>query len=79
MQYIALALPNIPKDELGELVTGASGKLYKSLSEAEKLLVIDQITAAIREAFYYLVGATTVGFLTSLFLSVSFALSEILA
>lgn len=72
MQYIASVLPDIPQDKLSELITGASGKFYKSLSEADQLLVVDQITAAISEAFYYLVGATAVGFIASFFLSVSF-------
>ncbi|KAM0809853.1 putative Major facilitator superfamily domain-containing protein [Seiridium cardinale] len=69
MQYIASVLPDIPQDKLGELITGASGKFYRSLSEADQLLVVDQITRAIREAFYYLVGTTAIGFITSLFLS----------
>ncbi|KAK6066872.1 major facilitator superfamily transporter [Seiridium cupressi] len=69
MQYIASVLPDIPQGKLGELITGASGKSYKSLSEADQLLVVDQITTAIREAFYYLVGTTAIGFITSLFLS----------
>ncbi|KAH6645365.1 major facilitator superfamily domain-containing protein [Truncatella angustata] len=69
LQYIAAALPDVPKENLGELITGASGKFYKSLSPADQLLVVDQITAAISEAFYYLVGATAIGFITSFFLS----------
>jgi hypothetical protein len=64
-------LPNVPQDELAELITGASGKLYKSLSYSDQLLVINQITKEISEAFYYLVGATIVEFITSLFLTVS--------
>ncbi|KAK9420159.1 putative Major facilitator superfamily domain-containing protein [Seiridium unicorne] len=69
MQYIASVLPDVPQDKLGELITGTSGKFYKSLSDADQLLVVDQITKAISEGFYYLVGTTAIGFITSLFLS----------
>jgi hypothetical protein len=71
MQYIAQVLPDIPRDELPQLITGASGRFYKSLSAVDQALVVDQITKAISEAFYYLVAATAIGFVTSLFLSVS--------
>lgn len=76
MQNIAAVLPDIPKENLGELITGASGKFYQSLSESDQLLVVDQVTAAISEAFYYLVGATAIGFITSFFLSVSRSLAK---
>ncbi|KAI1387734.1 major facilitator superfamily domain-containing protein [Hypoxylon trugodes] len=67
--YIASVLPNTPRSDLTQLVTGISGAYYKSLSDSDRALVVDQITRAIREAFYYLVGTTAIGFITSLFLS----------
>ncbi|KAI0179648.1 major facilitator superfamily domain-containing protein [Hypoxylon sp. FL1284] len=69
VQNIASALPNIPQDELTQLITGASGASYQSLSDSDRALVVDQITRAIRESFYYLVGTTAIGFIASLFLS----------
>ena len=71
VQNIASVLPDIPQNELPQLITGASGQLYKSLSEDDQLLVVDQITRAIRDSFYYLIGTTALGFITSLFLTVS--------
>jgi hypothetical protein len=68
---ITTALPNIPAEKVGELITGASGHFYKSLTEADRAVVVAQITSAISEAFYYLVGITALGLITSLFLSVS--------
>jgi hypothetical protein len=71
MQRIASALPHIPEAGIAELITGASGHFYKSLSESDRAVVITQIMGAISEAFYYLVAITAIGFITSLFLSVS--------
>lgn len=68
---IALALPDLPKDELTKLITGASGHFYQSLTDGERAVVVGQITEAIKESFCYLVGITAIGFTTSLFLSVS--------
>ena len=70
VEKIATALPSIPADEVAALITGASGHLYKSLSEGDRALVVVQITDAISEAFYYLVCITALGFISSLFLSV---------
>jgi hypothetical protein len=71
LRYLASVLPEATSSELGQLVTGTSGAFYKSLGPAEKYLVVQQVTAAIRDSFYYLCGVTAVGFITSLFLSVS--------
>lgn len=53
-----------PKDEISQLVTETSGSFYKSLDTARKLLVVKQVTVAIRDSFYYLVGITAFGFIT---------------
>ncbi|SPQ21900.1 d2a4af0b-e72f-40ed-9e3b-a3685d7dc991 [Thermothielavioides terrestris] len=66
---IAAALPDIPTGEIAALITGASGRLYARLSDAERAVVVAQIMRAISDAFYYLVAITAVGFVTSLFLS----------
>lgn len=71
LKYLASALPQATAFELGQLVTGTSGAFYKSLGPAEKHLVVQQVTAAIRDSFYYLCGVTALGFITSLSLSVS--------
>lgn len=69
--YLGAALPDAAASELKQLVTGSSGSFYKGLSSGDKHLVVVQVTAAIRDSFYYLCGVTAVGFITSLFLSVS--------
>lgn len=69
--YLASALPEASMSELGQLVTGTSGSFYKSLGPNEKYLVVQQVTAAIRDSFYYLCGVTAIGLITSVFLSVS--------
>ncbi len=71
LTYLASALPEDAASELGQLVTGTSGAFYKSLGPDEKHLVVQQVTAAIRDSFYYLCGVTAIGFITSLFLNVS--------
>lgn len=71
LRYLATALPKASTSELGQLVTGTSGTFYKGLGPDEKFLVVQQVTAAIRDSFYYLCGVTAIGFITSLFLSVS--------
>ncbi len=70
IEKITAALPELPADKIAELITGASGHFYKSLSDSDRVVVVVQITSAISEAFYYLVGITALGFITSLFLSV---------
>lgn len=70
-RYLASALPEASTSELSQLVTGTSGAFYKGLGPDEKYLVVQQVTAAIRDSFYYLCGVTAIGFITSLFLSVS--------
>ncbi|RYP50673.1 hypothetical protein DL769_010922 [Monosporascus sp. CRB-8-3] len=69
IKYIAAAMPNVPEDELAQLITGASGAFYQNLSDSDQALVVEQIMNAIRGSFYYLVGSTALGFITSLFLS----------
>lgn len=71
LRYLATALPEASSSELGQLVTGTSGAFNKGLGPDEKYLVMQQVTAAIRDSFYYLCGVTAIGFITSLFLSVS--------
>lgn len=71
VQNIASTLPGISQDELGQLITGASGHFYMSLSESDQKLVIHQIMSAIRDSFYYLIGTTALGLITSLLLTVS--------
>lgn len=71
LEYLAAALPEASTSELSQLVTGTSGAFYKSLGPDKKYMVVKQVTAAIRDSFYYLCGVTTIGFITSLFLSVS--------
>lgn len=71
LTYLAAALPDAERDEISQLVTGTSGNFYKSLDTAQKFLVVKQVTVAIRDSFYYLVGITAIGFITSIFLSVS--------
>lgn len=71
VRYLASALPEATISELGQLVTGTSGAFYRSLGPDEKHLVVQQVTAAIRDSFYYLCGVTALGFITSLFLGVS--------
>ncbi|PON24158.1 major facilitator superfamily transporter [Trichoderma gamsii] len=69
LTYLAAALPDAKRDEISQLVTGTSGNFYQSLNTAQKFLVVKQVTVAIRDSFYYLVGITAIGFVTSLFLS----------
>ncbi|KUI54174.1 hypothetical protein VP1G_01690 [Cytospora mali] len=69
LRYLSSALPDAAMSELSQLVTGTSGAFYKSLGPGEKQLVVQQVTAAIRDSFYYLCGVTAIGFITSLFLS----------
>ncbi|KAK2608283.1 hypothetical protein N8I77_006901 [Diaporthe amygdali] len=69
LRYLGAALPDADMSELGQLVTGTSGGFYKSLGPNEKFVVVQQVTAAIRDSFYYLCGVTAIGFITSLFLS----------
>ena len=71
LKYLASALPHAATSELSQLITGTSGAFYKSLNPAEKRMVVEQVTAAIRDIFYYLCGVTAIGFITSTFLSVS--------
>lgn len=71
LRYLATALPEASTSELSQLGTGTSGAFYKGLGPDEKYLVVQQVTAAIRDSFYYLCGVTAIGFITSLFLSVS--------
>lgn len=71
LRYLSSALPEANISELAQLVTGTSGTFYKGLGSAEKYLVVVQVTAAIRDSFYYLCGVTAIGFISSLFLSVS--------
>lgn len=71
LRYPTTALPQAPSSKLGQPVTGTSGAFYKGLGPDEKYLVVQQVTAAIRRSFYYLCGVTAIGFITSLFLSVS--------
>ncbi|KAL2194194.1 major facilitator superfamily domain-containing protein [Corynascus similis CBS 632.67] len=68
---ITLALPRITETEATALITGASGALYNGLSDEDRAEVVRQIMSAISEAFYYLVAITAIGFIASLFLSVS--------
>ncbi|OIW32212.1 MFS general substrate transporter, partial [Coniochaeta ligniaria NRRL 30616] len=75
IEKITTALPELPADKITELITGASGHFYKSLSDSDRAVVVVQITSAISEAFYYLVGITAIGFITSLCLSVRTSLS----
>lgn len=76
LRYLASALPEAATFELSQLVTGTSGAFYKSLNPDEKYLVVQQVTMAIRDSFYYLCGVTAIGFITSLFLSVSATLKQ---
>ncbi|KAG8164202.1 hypothetical protein KVR01_006120 [Diaporthe batatas] len=69
LRYLASALPNADASALGQLVTGTSGAFYQSLDSADRYLVVQQVTAAIRDSFYFLCGVTAIGFITSLFLS----------
>ncbi|KUI70046.1 hypothetical protein VM1G_04716 [Cytospora mali] len=69
LSYLSSALPHAAMSELSQLVTGTSGAFYKSLDPDEKHLVVQQVTAAIRDSFYYPCGVTAIGFITSLFLS----------
>jgi len=68
---ITLTLPRITENEATALITGASGALYNGLSDEDRAEVIRQIMSAISEAYYYLVAITAIGFIASLFLSVS--------
>lgn len=68
---ITSALPKIPRSEATALITGASGHFYENLDESDRVVVVREIMSAISEAFYYLVAITAIGFITSLFLSVS--------
>ncbi|RYP73829.1 hypothetical protein DL771_003407 [Monosporascus sp. 5C6A] len=63
IRYIAAAMPNVPEDELAQLITGASGAFYQNLNDSDQALVVEQIMNAIRESFYYLVGSTALGFI----------------
>ncbi|KAF3075038.1 hypothetical protein CFAM422_003141 [Trichoderma lentiforme] len=67
--YQATASPYARKDEINQPATGTIGSFYKRLNTAHKVLVVEQVTEAIRDSFYYLINITSVGFITSLFLS----------
>lgn len=72
LRYLGTAIPTADAAELSQLVTGSSGSFYQSLSPSDKHFVVEQVTAAIRDSFYYLCGVTAIGFISSLFLSVSY-------
>lgn len=71
LEYLAGILPNSPRSDLEQLLTGTSGSFYDSLSSSVKDQVVQQVTYAIRETFYYMLVSTALGLIMSLFLSVS--------
>ncbi|TVY16350.1 Efflux pump DEP3 [Lachnellula arida] len=70
LSKLASVLPNATHSDITQLVTGTSGSFYKSLSADLKTVVVEQVTMAIRDSFYYLVGSTALAFILSLFLGI---------
>lgn len=71
LDYLAEILPSSPRSDLEQLLTGTSGSFYDGLSSGVKDQVVQQVTYAIRETFYYMLVSTALGLVMSLFLSVS--------
>lgn len=71
VQKISAALPNIPREVIVHMTTGTSNPQFRSLSDSLKEKVIEQVTDTIRYTFAFLVASAALGFILSIFLSVS--------
>jgi len=71
MKKVAQALVRTSDVEIVDLIAGTHSRAYQSLSENEKVIVIPEVTDAMRSVWFLFVTGATVSFLLSLFLSVS--------
>lgn len=67
---VGKALPDLPKDQVSELIAGTSSHAFQSLSEIEKSIVVTSITAAIRCVWLLFMVAAAISFVFSLLLAV---------
>ncbi|RFN54547.1 major facilitator superfamily domain, general substrate transporter [Fusarium flagelliforme] len=63
---VGKALPDLPKDQVSELIAGTSSHAFQSLSQREKSIVVTSITAAIRCVWLLFMVAAAVSFVFSL-------------
>lgn len=73
---VGKALPDLPKDQVSELIAGTSSHAYQSLSQIEKSVVVTSITSAIRNIWLLFMVAAAVSFVFALPLAVSPPLSQ---
>lgn len=68
---VGKALPDLPKDQVSELMAGTSSRAFQSLSQVEKSIVVTGITAAIRSIWLLFMVASAISFVFALPLAVS--------
>ena len=71
MSKVSAVLPKASPAELSDLVVGTSSQTFNDLPEAQKSLVIKQITDAIRSVWLLFLVAAAISFILSLGIRVS--------
>lgn len=69
-QSLTKALPNIPIDQISQLVAGASNKVMKSLSEELRIVVFEVIVSSWQKVFIGVYVGAAVSFVASIFMNV---------
>ena len=63
---VGRALPDVSKTEIGNLIAGTSSAAFKSLSEANKALVIPEIANAMTSIWAFFLAAAALSFVCSI-------------
>jgi hypothetical protein len=70
-QGLIKALPNIPVDQISQMVAGASNNVIKSLSDELRIVAFEVIVSSWQKTFICVYVGAAVSFLASLFMNVS--------
>lgn len=68
---VASALPDIPSEDIAQLVAGTSSAVFAALSKDDQRVVVPQISAALSNVWLIYVVAAALSFICSLCLWVS--------
>ena len=64
-------LPDASREDILQLTSGRYSDIFTSLSEGNRMLVVQEVTLAIRNGFLILVVGSALALVSSLFMSVS--------
>jgi hypothetical protein len=70
-QGLIKALPNIPRDQIFQVVAGASNSVIESLSEELRVVAFEVIVSSWQKVFIGVYVGAAVSFLASIFMNVS--------